>query len=465
MSSIAQINNKHRQLLEVGTSPEALGIYPGIGNEKPNGGELFKNGIRIGAFQEYDGGLIYWSVNARNNFEAFEVHGKIREKYASLGWETSFLLFPTTDQTPTRSSRGFQNEFEGGIIMHKSGSADAFEVHGQIYNLYKQYGYDTGSLGFPISDEMSISGSDCKYSNFEGGTIYWTPATGAHVITAPFVIITNITRTPIHARFFRPDETNINGPTFADGFRNIAAHTSEFWKLPAGYLSTKVAFDGEQGGINFGSTVKLVKAGNNLVYNTNQAVTIRNATDISVVVRIYNNAELVHLAGVTLENGTSPQGDVSTGAFNIGPNLELDYLMPDDVQAIKIRFGNADMRYSIFRGQRVVLNDTNNSGVARNFVGIRNTHPTRTIRFLFFNADDTSLAICLNDGDISVKPGETKFYNSKSDCLTAPRVSIRYDVDTPNWIGYDGREKAKGIPAVFGEFLNYDGVTMRKTNS
>ncbi|MFN8284305.1 MAG: hypothetical protein U0U67_13885 [Chitinophagales bacterium] len=459
MSNIAQINNKHRQLLAIGTFPESLGIYPEIGNEKANGGELFNGNTRIGAFQEYDGGLIYWSANPQNNFEAFEVHGKIREKYASLGWERSFLLFPTTDQTPTRSSKGFQNEFEGGIIMHKSGAADAFEVHGQIYNLYKQNGYDTSFLGFPISDELSISGSDCRYSNFENGTIWWTPAGGPKIITAPYIVITNITRTPLHVRFYDV-QADINGPTLSDGYKEIAAHSSVFWKLPQGMLKVKLAFDGEHGGVNFGSTVKVVEAGRNLVYNVNQAVTIRNNTSAATTVRIYNNYEPVHLAGVTLEHGTSPQGDVSTGAFNIGPNLELDYLMPDDVQAIKVRFGNSQMIEGVFRGQRVV-HESN-----RNIIAFKNTHPTRTIRFLVFNDNGGALTFCLNGGDIHVPPGQTRFYSGLSDCLTAPFVHVRIDVAEPNWIGYDGREKATGTGThalQFGNTLTYNGNTFSIT--
>lgn len=463
MSVITQINNKHKQLLAVGTFPESLGIYPAIGNEKPNGGELFDGNTRIGAYQEYDGGLIYWSTNPSNTSEAFEVHGKIREKYASLGWERSFLLFPTTDQTPTLSSRGFQNEFEGGIIMHKSGNTEAFEVHGAIYQMYKQYGLDLGSLGFPISDETSISGSDCKFSNFENGTIYWTPSTGAHVITAPFVMITNITRTPVHARFFNPAEQNINGPTLADGYRNIPSHSTIFWKLPANLQSVKVAFDGEHGGVNFGSTVKIIRAGVNHVFNVNEAVTIRfsthNLSSQPITVRIYDNAEPVHLPGVTLLNGTSPQGDVSTGAFLLGPNLELDYLMPDDVSAIKIQFNSEPLIQAVVRGQRVVHTDSSKR------VAFKNTS-NRPIRFLVFNDNGTPLTFFLNGGDIRIMASNNpapQFYNALSDCITAPHVFVKFDVSFPDWIGHDDRITAGGIPAEFGDLITFNGATIIKS--
>jgi len=47
-----------------------------------------------GYFRHYQGGSIFWLPT----WGAHEVHGAIRDKYASLGWEMSYLGYPTTDE-------------------------------------------------------------------------------------------------------------------------------------------------------------------------------------------------------------------------------------------------------------------------------------------------------------------------------------------------------------------------------
>lgn len=51
----------------------------------------------VGHFRHYQGGSIYWTPQTG----AHEVHGAIREKWASLDWERSVLGYPTTDEGTT----------------------------------------------------------------------------------------------------------------------------------------------------------------------------------------------------------------------------------------------------------------------------------------------------------------------------------------------------------------------------
>jgi len=63
-----------------------------------------------GYFRHYQGGSIFWLPG----IGAHEVHGAIRDKYASMGWEASFLQYPRTDELGSGGSR--YNDFEGGVI-------------------------------------------------------------------------------------------------------------------------------------------------------------------------------------------------------------------------------------------------------------------------------------------------------------------------------------------------------------
>ena len=66
----------------------------------------------VGHYRHFQGGSIYWTPETG----AFEVHGAIREKWKSLGWEKSFLGYPVTDESDTPGGHGRYNNFQGGTI-------------------------------------------------------------------------------------------------------------------------------------------------------------------------------------------------------------------------------------------------------------------------------------------------------------------------------------------------------------
>jgi uncharacterized protein with LGFP repeats len=53
---------------------------------------------------------VYWTPQT----DAHEVHGEIRHKWSSLGWERSPLKFPTSDEFAEGAFR--RSNFEGGYI-------------------------------------------------------------------------------------------------------------------------------------------------------------------------------------------------------------------------------------------------------------------------------------------------------------------------------------------------------------
>lgn len=130
-----------------------------------------------GRYRHFEGGSIYWSPQSG----AHEVHGLIRDKWAALGWENSFLGFPTTDETPTPNGAGRYNHFQGGSI-YWSPQTGAHEVHGRIRDKWEAFGRETSFLGFPTTDESPTPDGVGRYNHFQGGSIYWTPNTGAHEV-------------------------------------------------------------------------------------------------------------------------------------------------------------------------------------------------------------------------------------------------------------------------------------------
>ncbi|MDE8588986.1 polysaccharide deacetylase family protein [Arthrobacter sp. NQ4] len=133
--------------------------------------------IAGGRAQNYAGGTIYWSPATG----AHETHGSIGGHYAELGGPAGFLGFPLTDETATPGIPGRYNTFAGGTI-YWSPATGAHETHGSIGGHYAELGGPAGFLGFPLTDETATPGIPGRYNTFAGGTIYWSPATGAHEI-------------------------------------------------------------------------------------------------------------------------------------------------------------------------------------------------------------------------------------------------------------------------------------------
>jgi uncharacterized protein with LGFP repeats len=157
--------------LELGGVRGFLGRAVGPELPTPNG---------LGSYRHYRGGSIYHKhiIPA-----AYEVHGLIREKWAELGWENSFLGFPIRDENDAGAGRGRISRFEGGVILW-SPTTGAHELHGAIRARWEKppSGLD---LGFPLTDELATPDTVGRYNHFEKGSIYWTPTTGAFEVTSP----------------------------------------------------------------------------------------------------------------------------------------------------------------------------------------------------------------------------------------------------------------------------------------
>lgn len=81
----------------------------------------------------------------------------------------------TTFELTCPDGVGKYNHFSNGGSIYWSPSTGAWEVHGRIREHWASLGWENSSLGYPTSDEYSVP--EGKRSNYQGGTITWHAST------------------------------------------------------------------------------------------------------------------------------------------------------------------------------------------------------------------------------------------------------------------------------------------------
>jgi len=132
-----------------------------------------------GCYRRYKYGNIY----ATSKIGAWEIHGSIKNKWGSLGWENGFLGYPLSDEETTPDGIGRYNHFQGGSI-YWTPATGAHEVHGLIRSKWSSMGWERSYLGYPESDERTTPDGAGRYSRFQGGSIYYHPTHGTHPVPA-----------------------------------------------------------------------------------------------------------------------------------------------------------------------------------------------------------------------------------------------------------------------------------------
>jgi hypothetical protein len=136
---------------------------------------LIPGGMRLAC----EAGHIYFGDQVGR---AHIVQGSIYNKWMAKEGSDGFLKFPTTDELVTPDQVGRYTHFEGGSIYWHP-AIGAFEVHGLIRNKWESLGWEKSRLGYPLSDEMTMEDGIGRYSAFQGGRIYYHPVHGTHFVT------------------------------------------------------------------------------------------------------------------------------------------------------------------------------------------------------------------------------------------------------------------------------------------
>ncbi|WP_410664860.1 AbfB domain-containing protein [Amycolatopsis sp. lyj-84] len=124
-------------------------------------------------YRDYQKGRLTWTVPTGVK----QMEGNIFAKYVQTGalYHGAFGA-PTTDETATPDKIGRYNHFAGGGSIYWTSTTGAQLVYGAIKNRWQQLGWELSYLGYPTSDELAVTGGRC--SNFQRGSIHYSFATG-----------------------------------------------------------------------------------------------------------------------------------------------------------------------------------------------------------------------------------------------------------------------------------------------
>jgi uncharacterized protein with LGFP repeats len=134
-------------------------------------------GYKGGVYQSYQGGAIYWTPTTGAHMST----GGIRAVWQSFAAEYGKMGYPTTDEISGLVNGGVYQSYQGGAIYY-SPATGAHMSTGGIRSVWGQYGYERGKMGYPTTDEISLNNGGV-YQGYQGGAIYYSPATGAHMST------------------------------------------------------------------------------------------------------------------------------------------------------------------------------------------------------------------------------------------------------------------------------------------
>ncbi|WP_158579978.1 DUF3152 domain-containing protein [Geodermatophilus marinus] len=140
-------------------------------------------GIGVGAFQGFWNGDIVSSPTTGTH----EVYGAIGARYRALGGAAGPLGHPLTGELSTPDGRGRYNEFagSGGGTVHWTPQTGAHEVYGGIHDRWTALAREQGVLGYPWTGELPTPDGRGRYQEFTGtggGGVYWRPDLGAHEV-------------------------------------------------------------------------------------------------------------------------------------------------------------------------------------------------------------------------------------------------------------------------------------------
>lgn len=139
----------------------------------------------VGRFNHYIGtpGTLAASVYFSPNTGAHAIWGVIRQKWEEKGWETGPLGYPATDELVTPDGVGRYNHFSKDGSIYWTPANGAHSVWGLIRQVWQQTGWETGPMGYPATDELVTPDGVGRYNHFDkAASIYFSPSTGAHEV-------------------------------------------------------------------------------------------------------------------------------------------------------------------------------------------------------------------------------------------------------------------------------------------
>lgn len=131
---------------------------------------------RFNTFAGTGGSALYWTPNTG----AHSIQGAIYAHFTAQGGEAT-LGAPTTDEQGTPDGTGRYNHFTNDASIYWTPNTGAQAIHGAIRDKWASLGWERSPLGYPTSDEFAVTGG--RQNTFQHGTITWISATNTTQVT------------------------------------------------------------------------------------------------------------------------------------------------------------------------------------------------------------------------------------------------------------------------------------------
>jgi uncharacterized protein with LGFP repeats len=137
----------------------------------------------VGQRRHFHNGSIYWHPDTG----AWAVlNGPFWDKWSALGWEQGSLGYPVTDQLGALDGVGQRQRFQRGYIYWHPETGPQALLTGPIGKKWRALGWELGVLGYPVTDELVNPDGVGRRQHYQHGHIYWSPTTGAAaLLTGP----------------------------------------------------------------------------------------------------------------------------------------------------------------------------------------------------------------------------------------------------------------------------------------
>lgn len=130
-----------------------------------------------GVYQRYQGGVIYFHPNVGATVTQY---GRIRDMWLHVGNVNGRLGYPTSNVKAGLKNSGSMQSFQGGDIYYSPATGPKI-INGGIGSIWKANGAENSTLGYPITNEVTGLKDGGVTQRFQTGSIVWSPATGGFI--------------------------------------------------------------------------------------------------------------------------------------------------------------------------------------------------------------------------------------------------------------------------------------------
>ncbi|GAA1689098.1 hypothetical protein GCM10009808_02530 [Microbacterium sediminicola] len=138
--------------------------------------------VDAGCYQDFENGKIHWSPSTG----AYATNGGIQAAWGLADWENGYLGYPTSDEHCSLINSGCYQDFEGGKI-YWTGPTGAHPVSSPLLAGWGSIGYEKSWLGYPTGEQVCTGDEQLCEQTFQNGVMVWTPGSGARASTADIV--------------------------------------------------------------------------------------------------------------------------------------------------------------------------------------------------------------------------------------------------------------------------------------